>query len=415
MNSLRISGRGYERDPRGRRKWVGSGRGTAPPASDALKSEIKFKGRNDDLPYLNYGAAPKENRPIEFLQLVGEYCAVNYKAQIAQAFWTSPPVYGEDEIKPIMPDPIPNTNVGKAMLADYTNDRKEWKIEMKKVEEHKRAVFALVYNQLSDSSRSEVKGHEDSDANFNIRNLIILITRIRTTHIARQIGNPEQDKERVRNGWAGMRMQPNESSFGFRKRVEDYQLERSSVGLPISGCTVGFPDGELIIGILNRLDMSRYASLAKDYLDNERRGIATLPVLPSTLWKEIKDTQIIRFRGTTGVNLQSVYYSSADGVENVSSGRFIRGRGGRGYRGGRGQGRGRGSGRQSTLSGPPATLDSIKPIDILCWTCGKKGHKSTTCPTKSTNSIYLTKPVSYFDVTIDEPIYLTTYRRLLPI
>ena len=113
-----MSGRGQERDPRGRRKWVGRGRGSTQPASEALKSETKFKGVNPDLPYLNYGAAHKENRPIEFLQLFGEYCAINFKAPIAQAFWTSPPVYGEIEIEPIMPDPIPNTNVDKAMLAD---------------------------------------------------------------------------------------------------------------------------------------------------------------------------------------------------------------------------------------------------------------------------------------------------------
>jgi hypothetical protein len=74
------------------------------------------------------------------------------------------------------------------------------------------------------------------------------------------------------------------TSFAFRKRVEDYQLERTSVGL------AGIPTDELIIGILNRLDMSRYASLVKDYLDNQRRGIADLPELPSTLWKESKDT-----------------------------------------------------------------------------------------------------------------------------
>ena len=97
MNLLRMSGRGQERDPGGRRKWVGRGRGTAPPASDVLKSETK--GSNPDLPYLNYGAAPKENRPIEFLQLIGEYYAINLKAPIAQAFWTSTPVYGVDEIE----------------------------------------------------------------------------------------------------------------------------------------------------------------------------------------------------------------------------------------------------------------------------------------------------------------------------
>jgi hypothetical protein len=70
-------------------------------------------------------------------------------------------------------------------------------------------------------------------------------------------------------------MCPQETSFAFRKRVEDYQLERTSVGLE------EIPAEELIIVILNRLDMSRYASLVRDYLDIERRGIAALPELPS--------------------------------------------------------------------------------------------------------------------------------------
>jgi hypothetical protein len=44
--------------------------------------------------------------------------------------------------------------------------------------------------------------------------------------------------------------QPHESSFAFSKRVEDYHLERASVGLP------EIPDEELVIDILNRLDVS---------------------------------------------------------------------------------------------------------------------------------------------------------------
>jgi hypothetical protein len=58
-----------------------------------------------------------------------------------------------------------------------------------------------------------------------------------------------------------MRMYPQETSFAFRKRVEDYQLERTSVGLE------EIPSGEQVIGILNRLDMFRYASLVKDSSD----------------------------------------------------------------------------------------------------------------------------------------------------
>ena len=36
-----------------------------------------------------------------------------------------------------MPDPIPSTNAGKVILAEYTNDRKEWKSETKKILEHR--------------------------------------------------------------------------------------------------------------------------------------------------------------------------------------------------------------------------------------------------------------------------------------
>jgi hypothetical protein len=101
-----------------------------------------FKGSDPTLPTLNYGAGLKENRPIEFLQLFGEYCAINYNECIALAFRTSPPAFGDEEPEPTMPDPIPNTNAGKALLADYTNDRKEWKADAKKTRDQKRCCFA---------------------------------------------------------------------------------------------------------------------------------------------------------------------------------------------------------------------------------------------------------------------------------
>ena len=387
-----MSGRGRENDRRGRQGRGGRGhrRGSPPPAREAPKQEPKFKGSNSELPSLNYGASFKENRPIEFLQLFGEHCAINYKSSIAQAFWTSPPEYGEEEEEPVMPESIPTTNAGKVILAEYTNDRKERKLEAKKILEHKRQVFALVYAQLSESSRSEVEEWEDV---FFERNLLFLIERIRATHIARQSGNPNQDMERVRSNWANLRMFSHETSFVFPKKVEDYQLERTSVRLP------EIPDNELVIGILNRLDMNRYATLVRDYLDNERRGIAELPELPSTLWKEIKDTQVIRFRGTANPHLHGVYLSRADDVPEKGPGR---GQGGRG-RGGRGRGRGRGRNQYD----PPAPLppEPIKPADIVCWTCGKKGHRSTNCPSKV---------VKFTDPPEQTSIFLTTITDFTP-
>jgi hypothetical protein len=200
-----MSGRGQDNDPRGRRRWSGRGRGgrgrgSPPPAREALAREAKFKGNDPTLPTLNYGAGPKENRPIEFLQLFGEYCAINYHECIALAFRTSPPAFGDEEPEPEMPDPIPNTNAGKALLADYTNDRKEWKSHIKKTREQKRYCFAKkkVLDNLSESSRCEVQDDEEWEESFAQSDLLYLIRRIRATHIARQSGNPAQDMERVR-------------------------------------------------------------------------------------------------------------------------------------------------------------------------------------------------------------------------
>jgi hypothetical protein len=36
--------------------------------------------------------------------------------------------------EPVMLDPIPNTNAEKAQLAEFTNDRKDWMIETKKID-----------------------------------------------------------------------------------------------------------------------------------------------------------------------------------------------------------------------------------------------------------------------------------------
>jgi hypothetical protein len=52
----------------------------------------------------------------------------------------------------------------------------------------------------------------------------------------------------------------------------------------------------LIVVIRCRLDMSRYGELVNDYMINERSDIAPLPYSISILWKDIKETQVIRFK-----------------------------------------------------------------------------------------------------------------------
>ena len=103
-----------------------------------------------------------------------------------------------------MPDDIPAGNAGKVVLAEYLSDHKNWKTEAKKIAENKQSVSALVYAQLSESSRAEVKDNEEWTEAYVNRDLLYLIVRIRANHIARQSGNPGQDRERVNQSWSNL-------------------------------------------------------------------------------------------------------------------------------------------------------------------------------------------------------------------
>ena len=95
----------------------GRGRHTPPAAHARDDRKPKFQCANPDLPTLNFGASAKENKPIEFLQLMGEYMSIHFKPSICFAFWSSPPEFGPEEDEPVMPYEIPAGNPWKIVIA----------------------------------------------------------------------------------------------------------------------------------------------------------------------------------------------------------------------------------------------------------------------------------------------------------
>ena len=70
---------------------------TAPRIQDS-----GLKGLDANLPYLHYGGSNKDNRPIEFLRAIGEYCDVKLRPSIGPAFSSISPAYGEYDQEPIL-------------------------------------------------------------------------------------------------------------------------------------------------------------------------------------------------------------------------------------------------------------------------------------------------------------------------
>ena len=92
---------------------------TAPPGGK------KFSGIEEKLLTLNHGSG--RDQPIEFLRIIGEYCAVRYHHVIANVFRSTPPAYGVEEEEPgypVLAKPENPNQYEKTVIAGYINDMK---------------------------------------------------------------------------------------------------------------------------------------------------------------------------------------------------------------------------------------------------------------------------------------------------
>ena len=70
-------------------------------------------------------------------------------------------------------------------------------------------------------------------------------------------------------------------------------MERVAVGLePI-------PEGELVIGILHRIDQARYGHVRLKFLENQRLKVSIFSDRAEVIWKEIKDTQAVAYNSAS--------------------------------------------------------------------------------------------------------------------
>ena len=121
-------------------------------------------------------------------------------------------------------------------------------------------------------------------------------------------------------------------------------------------------------------------------MTNEARDIKALPTNVSKMWKDIKQTNVIRFRGQVlPPKIESVYMATQQ--EKAARNKN--------------QKNGKGGGNANTKSTPPAAQQpplsprsghykpppNLKlpytphpPREIVCFNCNEAGHRSTVCP-----------------------------------
>ena len=156
------------------------------------------RGTTDSsLPFLKWTGNSKDNKSIDFLRLFGEYCDVYMKASIGPAFSSVPPAFGPFDVEPIAPIAVGELTLSTIEIQEYLHLKKLWISEKRTAELQRLSTFSLVWSRLSEYSRSELTEDAEWTTKFNSKDLLHLITRIRSTHIAQQSGNPAQDKERL--------------------------------------------------------------------------------------------------------------------------------------------------------------------------------------------------------------------------
>ena len=111
------------------------------------------KGLDSNLPYLHFGGSHKDNRPIEFLRAIGEYCDVKLRPSIGPAFSSIPPAYGAYDPEPILPIADEGKVLTTIETQEYLHLKKLWISEKRDAELQRKSTFALVWGQLSEASR----------------------------------------------------------------------------------------------------------------------------------------------------------------------------------------------------------------------------------------------------------------------
>ena len=126
------------------------------------------------------------------------------KTSIGPAFSSVPPAFGPFDEEPIAPVAVCDTALSTIEVQEYLHLKKLWISEKLTAESQRLSTFSLVWRRLSDSSRSELTEDAEWTAKFNSKDILYLITRIRSTHIAQRSRNPAQEKESTRRVWSDM-------------------------------------------------------------------------------------------------------------------------------------------------------------------------------------------------------------------
>ena len=190
-----MSGRGHGQGPRGPGRGAGRGRYT-PPMAQMKNTREPAESRASNHQLRSYCENKQADRVSSAdggtqdnnLQTINLSCILDHTTYLRR--WRRGAGHARRNLS------------WKVIMSQFLSDQKDWKTDSKAIVEKKQSVFALVYAQLSESSRDD----EDWTESYQARDLLYLIQRIRATLIARQSGNPGQDRDRVRMAWATIRM-----------------------------------------------------------------------------------------------------------------------------------------------------------------------------------------------------------------
>ncbi len=255
--------------------------------------------------------------------------------------------------------------------AEYLEDMKEWRKEIKAMEKDRRKLYALILQYLSDESLEEVKHSDDWETIEQETDPAILWDVIESTHKINTISKVESVKKMAaRTTYQQMRQGAYENIITYKERFNN------ALKAYIDQKNPALDDKDVAMDFFRGLDNARYAGFKTEILNELTTKAIKQPENLNAMYLLANQWVKPVTRGNAA-GFASTFTTTLDGTSRPCSNQL------RGKR--RGEGKKKDDDQQGG-NGNPKENNNDRRAQVECFTCRELGNYANKCPTKRTGN-----------------------------